>query len=151
MTGADIEAAAIAAALGRSPGGADVASAERQRSRLKGRPRALPPAELVGLARGRAETNRYAGHASTAARLRAEVIDTTEAAANLALVETSAVDGYVGAGSLDELVTRHGLIRADLPQLGAGSLWGRPGAVGGPVLNACARPDPLSLRRCARL
>ena len=86
---------------------------ESQRSRLKGRLRALSAAELVGQARGRAEASLYAGHASTAARLRAEVIDTTEAATRLGLVETSAIDGYVGAESLIELVMRHGLIRDD--------------------------------------
>ena len=86
---------------------------ESQRSRLKGRLRAVSAAELVGLARGRAETNWYAGHASTAVRLRVDVIDTTAAATRLGLTETSAVDGYVGAESLDELVTRHGLIRDD--------------------------------------
>jgi len=84
---------------------------DSQRSRLKGRLRALSAAELVGLARGRAETSRYAGHASTAARLRAKVIDTAEAAANLGLAATSAVDGYVAAESLEGLVARHGLIR----------------------------------------
>lgn len=86
---------------------------ESQRSRLKGRLRALSAAALVGLARGRAEATRYAGHASTAVRIRAEVIDTTDAATRLGLVETSAVDGYVGAESLDDLVARHGLIRHD--------------------------------------
>lgn len=86
---------------------------DSQRSRLKGRLRALSAAELVALARGRAETSRYAGHASTAARLRAEVIDTTEAATRLGLAESAALDGYVAADSLDELVTRHGLVRDD--------------------------------------
>ncbi len=86
---------------------------ESQRSRLKGRLRALSAAELVGLARGRAKARRYAGHGSTAARLRAEIIDTTEVAANLGLAETSAVDGYVEVEALEELVTRHGLIRDD--------------------------------------
>ncbi len=86
---------------------------ESQRSRLKGRLRALSAAELVGLARGRSETSRYAGHASTAARLRAEIIDTTEVATRLGLAESSALDGYVAGDSLDELVNRHGLIRDD--------------------------------------
>jgi hypothetical protein len=94
--------------------GADAAwMGESQRSRLKGRLRSLSAAELVALARGRAETSRFAGHASTATRLRAEVIHTTAAATKLGLAETSAVDGYVAADSLDELVTRHGLIRDD--------------------------------------
>lgn len=84
---------------------------ESQRSRLKGRLRGLSGAQLVERARDRAVMSRYAGHASTGARLRAEVIDTTAAATGLGLVATSAVDGYVGAESLDELVTRHGLIR----------------------------------------
>jgi hypothetical protein len=86
---------------------------ESQRSRLKGRLRGLSGAQLVERARDRAVMSRYAGHASTAARLRAEVINTTEAARGLGLAETSVVDGYIGAESLDELVTRHGLIRDD--------------------------------------
>jgi hypothetical protein len=86
---------------------------ESQRSRLKGRLRALSGAQLMERARGRAVVSRYAGHASTAARLRTEVIGTTEAATRLGLAETSAVDGYVAAGSLDGLATRHGLVRDD--------------------------------------
>ncbi len=94
--------------------GADAAwMGESQRSRLKGRLRALSAAELVGLARGRAEASRYAGHASTATRLHADVIGTAEAAERLGLAETSAVAGYVAADSLNELVTRHGLLRDD--------------------------------------
>lgn len=86
---------------------------ESQRSRLKGRLRVVSAEGLVERARDRAVLNRYAGHASTGERLRAEVVDTTGAATRLGLAETSAVDGYVAADWLDELVTRHGLIRDD--------------------------------------
>ncbi len=86
---------------------------ESQRSRLKGRLRGLSAAQLVERARDRAVTSRYAGHASTAGRLRAQVIETTAAAARLGLADTTAVDGYVAADELDELVRRHGLIRDD--------------------------------------
>jgi hypothetical protein len=86
---------------------------DSQRSRLKGRLRALSAEQLVERARDRAVTSRYAGHASTAVRLRAQVVDTTAAAARLGLAETPAVDGYVAADELDELVRRHALIRDD--------------------------------------
>jgi hypothetical protein len=86
---------------------------ESQRSRLKGRLRALSAAELVERSRERAEVTRYAGHASTATRLRTELIDTAGAAKSLGLADTTSVDGYVAADELGSLVARHGLIRDD--------------------------------------
>jgi hypothetical protein len=69
--------------------------------------------ELVGRARARAAAERYSGHASTTARLRRELVDTTRAAEALGLAMTSAVDGYIAVGAMDSLVSRHGLIRDD--------------------------------------
>ncbi len=86
---------------------------ESQRSRLRARLRALAAAELVGRARGRAAVTRYGGHASTAARLREELVDTTRAAEALGLAATTAVDGYVAVAEIDSLVARHGLMRDD--------------------------------------
>jgi hypothetical protein len=86
---------------------------ESQRSRLKGRLRAIAAEQLVERARNRAEAHQYAGHASIAARLRAEVIDMSQAATRIGLAETAAVDAYVSTDALEDLVARHGLIRDD--------------------------------------
>lgn len=86
---------------------------ESQRSRLKARLRWLSAAELVERARERAAVARYSGHASTTARLRAELVDTSRAAARLGLADASSVDGYLGAAVLSDVVARHGLIRDD--------------------------------------
>jgi hypothetical protein len=86
---------------------------ESQRSRLRGRLRALGARELAGRARGRAVVSRYTGHTSTAGRLRGQVVDTSAAAEALGLTATASVDGYVAAAELDGLVARHGLIRDD--------------------------------------
>jgi hypothetical protein len=84
-----------------------------QRSRLRGRLRALSSGELAGRARGRAVASRYAGHRSTASRLRGQVVDTSAAGVALGLTATATVDGYVAAGDLDALVARHGLVHDD--------------------------------------
>lgn len=84
---------------------------ESQRSRLRARLRALSAAELVERARDRAEVTRYSGHASTAARLRNDVVDTSHAAAVLGLADSTWVDGYLPAAELASVVSRHGLIR----------------------------------------
>lgn len=89
---------------------------ESQLSRLKGRLRDLSAERLVERARDRAEVHRYTGHASTASRLRPEVVDLAEAATALGLAASSAVDGYVSANALEGLVARHGLIRDDSGQ-----------------------------------
>jgi hypothetical protein len=86
---------------------------ESQRSRLKGRLRTLSGGELVERSRERAEVTRYVGHASTAARIRADLVDTAGTAKSLGLADTTSVDGYVAADELGSLVARHGLIRDD--------------------------------------
>ncbi len=84
---------------------------ESQRSRLKARLHRLGAGELVGRARGRAAVTRYAGHGSTAARLRAELVDTSAATEALGLAATTVVDGYTDSDGIEFLVARHGLIR----------------------------------------
>jgi hypothetical protein len=86
---------------------------ESQRSRLKGRLRLLSAAELIAWSRERAEVTRYSGHASTVSRLRAELVDTADAARSLGLADATAVDGYVALDSLTAMVNRHGLGRDD--------------------------------------
>ncbi|MFJ9315546.1 hypothetical protein ACIRN4_15240 [Pimelobacter simplex] len=86
---------------------------ESQRSRLRGRLRALGAEELVERARGRAVVSRYVAHRSAGERLRADVVDTSSAAARLGLASTTAIDGYLAATDLEAVVARHGLIRDD--------------------------------------
>jgi hypothetical protein len=86
---------------------------ESQRSRLKARLRVLSAGELVERARERAEVTRYSGHASTASRLRAELVDTSLAATSLGLVEDNAVDGYLAESDLADTIAKHGLVRDD--------------------------------------
>lgn len=82
-----------------------------QHSRLKGTLRRLNGIELVSRARGRAEVHRYQGHSRAAERLRHELIDTSDAAAVLGLIEApDRVDGYVAAHDLNKIVARHALI-----------------------------------------
>lgn len=84
-----------------------------QRSRLRARLSMLSPKELIGRARQRAAVATYAGHASTAMRLRSDLIDTQAAAEALGLAGTTTVDGYVAIADSHLLVARHGLIRDD--------------------------------------
>lgn len=86
---------------------------ESQRSRLRGRLRALGAEELVERARGRAVVSRYVAHRSAGERLRADVVDTSSAAVRLGLAATTAIDGYLAATDLGAVVARHGLIRDD--------------------------------------
>lgn len=86
---------------------------ESQRSRLKGRLRSLSARELVDRARQRADVTRYVGHASSAARVAAEVIDTSRAAAALGLADGTSVDGYLATSELTALVARHALALDD--------------------------------------
>jgi hypothetical protein len=86
---------------------------ESQRSRLKGRLRTLSAAELVERSRERAKVTRYAGHSSTATRLRAELVDSAGAAKSLGLADTNSIDGYLATGALADVVARHGLVRDD--------------------------------------
>ncbi|WP_377322539.1 hypothetical protein ACFJIY_24060 [Pimelobacter simplex] len=86
---------------------------ESQRSRLRGRLRALGAEELVERARGRAVVSRYVAHRSAGERLRADVVDTSSAAARLGLAATAAIDGYLATTDLQAVVARHGLMRDD--------------------------------------
>lgn len=86
---------------------------ESQRSRLRGRLRGLGADDLVERARGRAGVSRYFAHRSATERLRAEVVDTSSAAARLGLAATNAIDGYLDTTALKAVVNRHGLIRDD--------------------------------------
>jgi len=86
---------------------------ESQRSRLRGRLRALGAEELVERARGRAVVSRYVAHRSAGERLRDDVVDTSSAAGRLGLASTTAIDGYLAATDLGAVVARHGLIRDD--------------------------------------
>lgn len=85
---------------------------QSQRSRLKTRLRNLAAADVVGRARNRARVHRYEGHARTAERLHAEVIDTARAARLLGLLDTADVDGYLAVRDLAGVVERHGLTEA---------------------------------------
>lgn len=82
-----------------------------QRARLKARLRTMTAAEVVERARDRAEVTRYAGHASTAPRLRTELIETAGAAAALGLADAGSIDGYLAASAKSATVARHGLRR----------------------------------------
>jgi hypothetical protein len=84
-----------------------------QRSRLRTRLRSLAAEELVGRARGRAVTKRYASHSSAPARIAQHLVDTAEAAEALGLARTADIDGYVASAKAGALVAAHGLIRDD--------------------------------------
>lgn len=84
-----------------------------QRSRLRARLRELDAAELVERARERADVTRYRAHTSTARRLSEILVHATGAAGRLGLADTNAVDGYLAADDLADLVRNHGLIRDD--------------------------------------
>jgi hypothetical protein len=82
-----------------------------QRARLKARLRTMTAAEVVERARDRAEVTRYTGHASSAPRLRSELIETASAAAALGLADAGSVYGYLAASVESATVARHGLRR----------------------------------------
>jgi hypothetical protein len=86
---------------------------DTQRSRLKARLRALGAAELVERTRERAEVTRYAAHSSAGERLLGELVYAADAADRLGLAASNVVDGYLPAGDLADVVSRHGLIRDD--------------------------------------
>jgi len=80
-----------------------------QRSRLRTSLRATTAQALVSRARNRASVHRYAGHSSTGARLRTEIV-VVGRVGQLGLVgEAGQLDGYVATNSLTSLVTRHAL------------------------------------------
>lgn len=90
---------------------------QTQRSRLKDRLRRLTAAELVERARERADVTRYRAHSSTSERLRTELVDAGDTAHRLGLADSAGVDGYLAAGEVDSVVSRHGLIRDDEGQV----------------------------------
>lgn len=81
-----------------------------QRSRLRKRLREMTVEELVAQCRNRAVSRRYAGHPSAVARVRAATVSTHLAARRLGLADSNAVDAYVAAEDLDEVVRAHALV-----------------------------------------
>jgi hypothetical protein len=80
-----------------------------QRSRLRASLLDTNAQALVSRARNRARIHRYAGHRSTGARLRAEIV-VVHRAGQLGLAgDDGQLDGYVATDSLASLVTRHAL------------------------------------------
>lgn len=86
---------------------------DRQRARLKARLRGLSAVDLVERARGRAVVTRYRAHSSAGKYLLAELVHPVDVASRLGLAETPAIDGYLSAGEMAGVVSRHGLIRDD--------------------------------------
>lgn len=84
---------------------------DTQRSRLKARLRMMSAADLVERSRDRADAVRYAGHSAIVERLKDAIVDTTSARSRLGLADVAAVDGYVAAQGLDDLVRKFGLAR----------------------------------------
>ena len=85
---------------------------ESQRSRLRRRLKEVSADELVARARDRAVIKRYAGHPSAVSRVRSATISTHLAARRLGLADSSAVDAYVAADGLDDLVSAYALAPA---------------------------------------
>lgn len=86
---------------------------ESQRSRFKGRLRALSAVALVERARDRADVNRYAAHSGTGQYLLGELVYAADVAGRLGLAQTNSIDGYLAVDDVPGLVSRHGLIRDD--------------------------------------
>lgn len=86
---------------------------ESQRSRLRGRLRAMSAADLVERARERADVTRYRAHSSAGQHLQGELVYGTDVAGRLGLAQTNNIDGYLAVGDVLGLVSRHGLIRDD--------------------------------------
>jgi len=83
---------------------------ESQRSRLRRRLRESSIEELVARARDRAVVQRYAGHPSAVGRVRAATVSTHLAARRLGLADFNALDAYVAADAIDEVVRSRGLV-----------------------------------------
>jgi len=81
-----------------------------QKSRLRRSLRATDAQALVSRARNRARIHRYAGHRSTAARLRNELVVVHLDSQLGIAADDGRFDGYVTTDSLANLVTRHALI-----------------------------------------
>jgi hypothetical protein len=81
-----------------------------QKSRLRASLRATDAQALVSRVRNRARIHRYAGHDSTAARLRNEIV-VVHLASELGIAgDEGQVDGYVATDTLSDLVMRHALV-----------------------------------------
>jgi len=81
-----------------------------QRSRLRSRLRSLSAEQLVGRARNRAVATTYRAHPSALASLRDRIVIASTPDDGFGLAGTSAVGGYIAAGSLDATVHHFGLI-----------------------------------------
>lgn len=82
---------------------------ESQRSRLRARLREINAEELVARSRNRAVVRRYSGHPSAVSRVRAVTVSTHLATRRLGLADANAVDAYVDADELDDVVRSHAL------------------------------------------
>lgn len=82
---------------------------ESQRSRLRAQLRELGAEQLVARSRNRAFVRRYAGHPSAVSRVRAAAVTTHLAARRLGLADVNAVDVYVDADRVDDVVRAHAL------------------------------------------
>lgn len=83
---------------------------ESQRSRLRAQLRELSAEQLVARTRNRAIARRYAGHPSAVGRVRASTVSTHLTARRLGLADANAVDAYVDADHVDEVVRSHALV-----------------------------------------
>lgn len=81
-----------------------------QRSRLRARLRQISATQLIERARRRADVRWYAGHPASVTRVRAELVDTSDASSALGLAGSTAVDGYLERAALDDVVARHALV-----------------------------------------
>jgi len=82
-----------------------------QRSRLRTRLRDIDAERLVERSRARAVVTRYRGHPSGKRRLSERIVGTSETGQLLGLAHASAIDGYVAASELANVVREFGLIR----------------------------------------
>jgi len=84
-----------------------------QRSRLRTRLRDIDAERLVERSRARAVVMRYRARPSAKKRLRERIVATDSADELLGLAHSSAIDGYVAANELENVVQEFGLIRDD--------------------------------------
>ena len=81
-----------------------------QRSRLRGTLREIDSVDLARRSRNRAKVQRFSGHESAAARLRADLVVPNRDALGLVSVgEQQGADGYVAADQVDRLVAKYAL------------------------------------------
>ena len=81
-----------------------------QRSRLRRVLREIDSVDLARRTRNRARVQRFSGHGSAAARLRADLVVTDRTSLGLVVVgEQSGADGYAAADDVDRLVAAYAL------------------------------------------